>query len=252
MQGADRIPAKFIPFVTQTKSHHPTWRYILWDELSILNFIKPNALLFDTYYKFEYLHQKIDFARYVIMYIYGGVFVDMDAYAIKPLDPLLTQYESYPLIISAINRGYIERLVTPVVNNAIIISKPGSKALLKLINTIISNPKCKQYQSKFYCIQRTTGPYAFWDALEPFKNTPELLILEPDYLEPCVSTVCNETENTYIKHEHEMSWVSDTSKTFTQFCARNKLLINLFAGIIFLLIIYGLFQFLSGKIKSSP
>ena len=66
---------------------NPNWEHKTWDESQLraaCEEVGPAcATRFDAY---EHFMQKVDFGRYVILYLYGGVIVDCDMEAKKPLD----------------------------------------------------------------------------------------------------------------------------------------------------------------------
>ena len=235
IQGEDNIPSKYHKYVSQIKSMHNItnnsnvnngkWKYMLWDDIKIISLLRQDKELIDTYYKLEYLHQKVDFARYIILYMFGGIYIDMDAYTVKPLDNLFKKFKDYNLLVSKLNMNDFEKNVIQYhINNGIVVSKKGSIVLKDLIDTIVSNPHCKSYHNKMGCILATTGPYMFTQVMEKHleKKNKEVIALENDYLEPCVLNICNETKNTYIKHMHEGSWYSDKIKSAGQMYLRNR------------------------------
>jgi mannosyltransferase OCH1-like enzyme len=232
MQGENNIPKKFYNNIKIIKDMHPNWKYLLWDEIKILNMIKNDSDLLNTYYKFVHLHQKIDFAKYIMLYKYGGVYLDMDSYTQKPIDTLLEKYKNYDLILSKIDldsiyESYFICGSNWCMNNGIILSLPKSIVLEKVIEEIIKNPICG-IGGKFFCIQNTTGPSKFTKIIKKYmKEHPDIndvIILEAEYLEPCKLNKCNITENTYTVHSHEGSWLNDNFKSFGQFYVNNTVL----------------------------
>src|SRR5689334_8547145 len=98
LQGQEYIPKEYDDNIASIKTLNPQFQYRLWDECAILGLMKGPARM--AYYRFKYLHQKVDFARYVILYELGGMYIDIDAECIKPLEELLVQYDTYDLILS--------------------------------------------------------------------------------------------------------------------------------------------------------
>ena len=214
IQGEDKIPTKYYPNIQKIKSLHSNWNYKLWDHNKIVNLLETNQKLIQTYNKLKYMHLKIDFAKYVILYYEGGIYIDMDATFIKPIDELLDKYIEYDLIISNqginslesyLNCGYLTCL-----NNGIIISKKHNHVLLKLIDTIVESPLCFS-NNKIECIQQITGPQKFTNIIYQNMNS-KIKILPNEYLEPCLLDKCHITENTYAIHKHNLTWVPDNLK----------------------------------------
>lgn len=257
LQGKYDIPTPFINNQNKIKHINPNWKYILWEEISILNLIKTNKKWLDTYYKFQYLHQKVDYAKLIILYTYGGVFIDMDAYTNKNLDTLVDKYKNYDFIISKMNnnRPSLFNFLTCsrfsyCYNNGNLIAKPNADVL----NYIIDNIHTTCYISnKFYCVNKTTGPPVFNKLLDTYindnniKNKSKILILNSEYLEPCLRKNCNITNDTYIVHIHENTWHSSFIKYLTDLYSYNTFCIYLFNIIIillFIMLIYYLFNFI--------
>ncbi len=225
IQGEDNIPPMYHKYINQIKSKHKKWRYILWDDIKIIKLLRQQKELIDTYYKLEYLHQKVDFARYVILYMLGGIYIDMDAYTVKPLDSLFDKFKDYNLLVSKLNMNSLEKNIMQYnINNGIIISKKGSVVLKDLIDTVTKNPHCESYHNKMACILATTGPYMFTQVMNKYlkKNNKEIIALDHKYLEPCTLGVCDETKDTYIKHMQEGTWYSNKIKSIGQMYLRNK------------------------------
>lgn len=72
---------------------HPDWTYYFWtdaDNLELLNRHYPEYVeLYNSYNGWAHRVQKADFIRYFILHRYGGVYVDLDFEALRPLDALL-------------------------------------------------------------------------------------------------------------------------------------------------------------------
>ena len=84
------IPLKCKKWVKSWKEKHPDWEYKLWTDEDNRNLIKtyfPKFLkIYDSYHKPIY---KADIARYCIIYIYGGIYADLDFECLKSMDKLI-------------------------------------------------------------------------------------------------------------------------------------------------------------------
>lgn len=240
-QGKNIIPSKYIPKINKIKEFHPSWKYIVWDDKSIKELMMVNKNWLDTYHHFRYLHQKVDFAKYVILYQIGGVYLDMDVEILKPLDMLLHKNNEFNIIVSRINLNSFESLLCCgrkiCINNGIIISKPGESVLEKIINHIIQMPVCSKWSTKYICINYTTGPNMF-SKLILDNIHDKIKILEPEYLEPMILGIGEITDNTYTVHEHDGTWYSSIFKNIGIFYLRHKLLTLLMILLPIIIIIY--------------
>lgn len=239
LQGYDNLPEKYRDNVMRNKKIHPKWKYIIWDDIRIINLLRNNKEWIDTFYKLEYLHHKVDFARYIILYIYGGIYVDMDAVIIKPLDYLFSEYNDYDLIVSKLNSNKLENYLhcqhSECLNNGIIIAKKNNNELKIIIDTITNNPKCDTISTKLTCINNLTGPGKFTNVILNNNNT-KIKILDSEYLEPCTFDICNITDKTYVVHKHDGSWYSGKLRKLFLFYFRNKVVIYIICIIIIIVI----------------
>ena len=95
--------------VNDWKQLNPSWKHVLWTEENIFSLVNQK--------KFDLLGNKFngkaDLARYEILHTHGGVFVDIDTKALRPLTDEFTQtsvfacYENEKLFPGKISNGYI-------------------------------------------------------------------------------------------------------------------------------------------------
>ena len=73
------IPEMYEHAVNSWKLHHPDWEHILWTDQDIYDFVKtsfPEYLkLFERYSE---QIQRVDIVRYMLLYKFGGIYVDLD------------------------------------------------------------------------------------------------------------------------------------------------------------------------------
>ena len=249
---------------TRKKLESDTWEYMLWDEIQILNLLKKlDNKHIEKYYKFIYLHQKVDYAKFIILKEFGGIYIDIDCNIIKRLDELFEYVKNYDFIVSYISQknklfnyigcGYAHKCI----NNGIIISKKDTD----ICNYIIDKLKydCNSIiNKKSRCIQNTTGPtifnkivYSYLSDSNRGKSKSNVLILPPEFVEPCLFDVCNNTKNTYIQHIHEWSWIGKHYKNICLFYTRNTIILNAISIIILCFLIYTLYNHKPSSYKSS-
>ena len=230
------------------------WKYRLWDEVQILNLLHTlDKDYIEKYYKFIYLHQKVDYAKLIILKVYGGIYIDMDCNVVKNLDGLFEHVKDYDFIVSYLSQsnkvinyvscGYMDKCI----NNGIIISKVNTD----ICNYIIDKLKyeCESIlDKKQSCITNTTGPIIFNKIIYSYlndkkSNKSDVLILPPEFLEPCLFDVCNNTENTYIQHIHEWTWIDNKYyKSISIFYTKNTTLLNIICVIITIYLLIYIFN----------
>ena len=121
-QGEEKISKRHTKYRKTWFMNHPEWTLELWDKVRFEKLLKKlnNNLYNRLYHNLPYMIQKIDFCKYVIIYEFGGVYVDMDTKSEKSLNNLLKN-NTYGLLLSKLE---IYKLINyHLVNNGIILSK---------------------------------------------------------------------------------------------------------------------------------
>lgn len=211
-QGEANIPSKFIKNVNKNKKIFNNWQYILWDNQTITAFLKKNNHKWlKKYNDYQLLHQKVDFARYCILYVLGGFYVDIDAIILKTPEKLLKQFPNYQVYLSYVNLYNYEIFVVhgklKLLNNGVILAYPKSQFMLNLINNCPTQSSNKINNS--IIINNTTGPSVFTDIAN---KSPKIKKLSYQYFEPCLLTKCNINDDTYTIHVHNSSWINPNIK----------------------------------------
>ena len=128
------IMSKNVEFIKQS---NPAFNYMLFDDDDCREFINQNFKgdvlhAFDTLIPGAY---KADLWRYCVLYINGGIYVDIKYMPINGFKLIaLTEKEHWVLDID--NNG---------IYNALIVAKPGNDILLQAINNIVQNVKHRYY-----------------------------------------------------------------------------------------------------------
>jgi mannosyltransferase OCH1-like enzyme len=174
------IPEKYLNNIENTKKLNPNYKIKIWngyDCYQLINKYFPNKL--KLYLKFPYPIQRCDYIRFIILYIYGGIYSDMDRLSVKSYDTILDAYNDYDIILAKI--PYYN-----VINNDIIISKANDNFILKCINKITI------YNFNYYFIDvcATTGPIYLMKMYYEYKEFNKIKILSVE-LNPCNFCNCN-------------------------------------------------------------
>lgn len=78
------LPNIYVENSERWKRMHPNYLYFLYDDQDLRNIVKgafPEYL--DFYDKMTSNIERVDFSRYVMMYVYGGIYTDLDTIPIK-------------------------------------------------------------------------------------------------------------------------------------------------------------------------
>lgn len=113
------LPDRLVGYVESWRKHHPDWQHIMWTGFDWLT----NQGVYDRAGEItEHVGQlRSDLARYEILWRLGGVYVDCDLEALRPLDDLLDV------------ECFAGREDARFVNNAVIGCVPGHPAMAALI-----------------------------------------------------------------------------------------------------------------------
>ena len=221
-QGEDQIPDKYLTNRKLWLDTHSDWQYILWDQSAIEKLIQQQySHLWNTYQSFTFMHQKIDFFKYIILYHQGGIYVDIDAKPIQKLDKLFDDlFPRSTFLVSKCKYDWLESKVltgySTIINNGIIAAAPKHRFLLQILNYVNNLEIDKMKMPKELLINKTTGPIMvtqmYFQAESEIQN--QVTVLKHQYFEPCYPFEfrCQYTEKTFIDHQHELTWVGNPLK----------------------------------------
>ncbi|AYV85696.1 MAG: glycosyl transferase [Satyrvirus sp.] len=153
----DYSPEKYKPFINSFREHNPEFIFEFWnmDRAKDLFEKYPEIDKYkNIWYNLPHHIQKCDMARFLIIYLFGGIYIDLDFVCFKNLSPLLDRelllvYE--PVEHSEIYKDPIERRLY----NGFIGSVPKHKFWLDWLDFILESLK------KTDDVMYTTGPINF-------------------------------------------------------------------------------------------
>jgi mannosyltransferase OCH1-like enzyme len=137
------------------KSLNPDYSYSLYDDNDMDNFVNDNfkGEIANCYNKLNIIVAKVDFWRYLVLYKYGGIYLDMDSNIEKPLNELIRSTDQAIITAEGNPNLYVQW--------ALIFSK-GHPILKKTIDLIVSNIKNNSYPND---IHKMTGPTVYTKAI---------------------------------------------------------------------------------------
>ena len=169
--GSKKLPKKFKKIVNHLRNQNPEYKYHLFDDYDMENFIKNNyPEYWESYYLIsqKYIVAKGDFFRYLIVYHYGGVYFDIKSGCKVPLRKIIKPDDEMILTdwnISGIN-------IDEYIQWCIICKKkhPILKIILDTINSKIKNYNFVRDGYGHFGVLRLTGPRIFSKILNKNKN----------------------------------------------------------------------------------
>ena len=137
------------------KKLNPDYNYYLYDDNEIDNFVNkyfPGEIA-DNYNKLNIIVAKVDFWRYLVLYKYGGVYLDMDSTINLSLNKLLQNNDKALITYENNSHFYVQW--------ALIYSK-GHPILKRTIELICNNIKNNSFPNN---IHKMTGPTVYSKAI---------------------------------------------------------------------------------------
>lgn len=195
------------------------FNYNFYNDEACIDFISKNfeSNVLNAYNKIKPKAFKADLFRYCYLYIYGGIYADIDTICLKNLDSLLDI--KYDIVL--VN----ERSNIPGFFQAFIISKPNQKLFLNAINKIVKNVNNNYYGTNKYHsehinnILSVTGPVLLANTLCNMLNLPEFSInnFNREYkLNNCYIKLLKFTDDGYINDYDDINLIKVKNNKYVQ------------------------------------
>jgi len=224
------IPDKWKDAVESVKENNKKYKYILWTDIMMDNFVKQEYPLFYKHYiNYPYNIQRCDVFRYLVLYKYGGIYLDMDIICKKSFDDFL----KYNIVFA---RSYN---INSSFTNSFFMSIPKHPFIKYCIENLLDNYYNFYYFGKHLHIMYSTGPLFLTKMINNYnisKINNVYILSNEEFSGDC--NVCNENYckgGKYFIHINGNSWHSFDSTLYNFiFCNYHKLLILLLFIIILL------------------
>jgi inositol phosphorylceramide mannosyltransferase catalytic subunit len=124
--GPNPLPAQDAVYIETWKRLHPAWEHRLWTEDNLPEGVRP-----EVYERLRVPAERSDLLRLELVARYGGVYVDTDFEALRPLDPLLHDVD---LFAAYLREDFEDDSDLPArINNAIFGAVPEHPALVRAL-----------------------------------------------------------------------------------------------------------------------
>lgn len=163
-----KMPTRLKILARTWQEQNPTWEYHLWNGEEMDKLVETHFPEYLSMYKsFPYNVQRWDTIRYMILYVYGGVYTDLDTECFKPIDPLMENVvmgigEEPPLPNDDKTR----------IGNAFLVSEKGCSAWISILQEILLNYVDKG--SAIATVMGSTGPNMIKRILPSLKMDNEI------------------------------------------------------------------------------
>lgn len=223
----DEQPPEHLKLMQETVIQaHTDYEYKFWTDSDIDVFLQTNyPNIFKFYHDtFFYTIQKIDFIRLLLLYHFGGVYIDLDSVCVKGVGNIL----KYPctFVSTKPHNSFSKKHYPIVLNNAFIASERGNDFIKRVLMWIIEYKHPSDYSD--YCfldipyatVLKSAGPLCITDAYFDYADKSLVNIVDNEYFYGVeYDTNLNPTErveyafevsrklnNPHFIHMHESSW----------------------------------------------
>ncbi len=140
----DRIPSQWEPLRDTWRRLNPQWEYRLWtDEDNVRLIAEHYPWFLQIFEGYDRAIKRPDSVRYFIMHHHGGVYVDLDFEALRPIDGLLAGED---LVLGWEPSEHVEREagvrsrgLTSIVGNAFLASRPAHPFWEAVFEALVSH-----------------------------------------------------------------------------------------------------------------
>ena len=227
----DKIPEVWVESVNACKDIHKSYKYILWTHATMKDFVKKEyPEFYKTYNSYPNVIQRCDAFRYLVLYKYGGIYIDMDIKCLKPItDEFLSDND---VILSELVYNFFHaslfvcvghNAMEKIINNGVIMTVPKHPILLYTIEQAKKNKNSFYYNiNKTIYVFSSTGPICLTFATKKFKSENEsskIKIIDETYFEACDLIQVNNEECKFPEHAigvhlYENSWLDTSDNIF--------------------------------------
>ena len=156
------------------KKMNPNHTYLFFSANELEQFIKENyeAKILNYYKKIKNGTLRSDFGRILLLYVFGGIYIDCGAICIKPLDHILSKNDTFITPLNYVANQMLDYDANDFFLQNGFICCTARHPIIKLyIDQIINNIKNKFYGDNFY---EPTGPGLFYKIVSSYLNIKKL------------------------------------------------------------------------------
>jgi mannosyltransferase OCH1-like enzyme len=229
-QGADKLPPKYSENVKNWTNGNPSFEVKVWNEFELTKLCEKNYPEYLQNFKdSRHFVEQIDLAKFMLMEIYGGFYVDTDIEYVKPVPVDWLQYRgifselhskdacnsSFCASVFIFSLGHSKQ---KVFNNGFFAGKPGTGLFKDILREAMKlRKKIPRILGKQIYITYTAGPPFITIYISKYlTEEKDILLLSPTYIEGCGVnfqfsknvTDCDISKDTVGIHKHGLSWAS--------------------------------------------
>jgi len=177
----NEIPDYCYYLIMKMRSHNPNEKFLFFTDDNIISFMNSFGIeYYETFKSMKYKIQQIDFFRYLAIYHYGGLYLDLDMDISASFSSLDKTKCCFPIEVKENNGNLI--------GNYAFYAPPRHPFLKHIINSImnpISDQEIENAQNnhtdpkEHVYVYFTTGPELITRAYSSYPNPEDIVLLEP-------------------------------------------------------------------------
>lgn len=176
------IPKQLLEISSTWKVNQPDWEYNFWDHHKIDAFLKEYYPHYNSrYFRFKFPVQRWDSIRYLIVYHYGGMYVDMDYESLEPIEGLLADAECF---FGSEPEDHKPAGMSVYLGNSFFGSRRHHPFLQLLVNRCFESPVKTFESDKMRYVLETTGPGMVSKMYNSLADKSNIRILPAEYVAP--------------------------------------------------------------------
>jgi inositol phosphorylceramide mannosyltransferase catalytic subunit len=182
----DEVPVEILENITKLKLLNPNWKYYLITDENVDENIKifDDEKFSEVYYDINdnYPAVKSDLLRYMLLYKYGGVYLDIKSFISKPIDDIITEgkiniykwcFLEYPLVC-----GWRRKMDEFEIAQFILMYPNGNYFLRTLLDNIYNKfTEYKTNKTLKQIVFEFTGPIIYTNTISSIKDKDNSVVL---------------------------------------------------------------------------
>lgn len=167
------LPQKMIEHRNAMISLNPSYIYELYIDEDMDRFVDMyySGIIAECYHKLNIIVSKVDFWRYLVLYKFGGIYLDMDSEIARPLDSLIRETDKAIITMEGNPYFFVQWCM---------MFEAGHPILKSVIEVVVDNIINNKYPND---VHKMTGPSAFTEGIQKYHQSVffgELLVNNMD------------------------------------------------------------------------
>lgn len=215
------LPENYKKLSNTWVKNHKDWCFIVWNESLMIDLVKrhfPEYL--ETYQSFSNSVQRWDIIRYMILYVIGGVYADLDTECFKPIDSIIEGKECFFGLEPEFNSKNLNQYY--LIGNAFMGCEERNDFMLELIKESLNY---RQYIDNQQFVLESTGPIMINRVYEKYSKKETVNLIPSEIVTPlntleCVQLMLGENKkaideklkSSYCVHYFFNTWIDGGKK----------------------------------------